>query len=144
VFDNLSIGNNAFRNCAGLDDASKQLPIEFKGLGTPSIGSNAFENCVSISQIICSTPTISIGDSAFYHCENLSQIISSSTVGPTTISIGRTAFLGCVGLTGFSREDSQVGAFNISSIGSFAFFGCANLEYDEISNAAITLPTGDT
>lgn len=138
-----SIGEEAFRGCHGLTSVTI-------GSGVTSIGDWAFYGCRSLTNITISDGVTSIGDHAFDWCIYLTSITISNSV----TSIGEEAFRSCRGLTsievtaGNTKYYSQGNCIiettsktlilgcktsvipadgSVTSIGSYAFYGCSGL-----------------
>ena len=105
-----SIGNNAFRGCAGL--TSVAIPNS-----VTSIGNSAFAGCSGLTSVTIPNSVTSIGKWAFYLCSSLTSV----TIGNSVTSIGEDAFGACSGLT------SVIIGKSVTSIGNNAFRGCAGL-----------------
>ena len=167
-----SIGYGAFDRCSGLTSVhitdiaawcnisflgtlSKPLHLyingkEIKDLNIPntvtSIRDGAFKNCSGLTSVTIGNSVTSIGSSAFSGCSGLTQVTlnsndiasksysSSSTLGSIfggqvneyvlgddVTSIGSYAFYGRSGLTSVTIGNS------VTSIGKYAFNGCTNL-----------------
>ena len=148
-----SIGRWAFYGCSGL--TSVTLPE-----GVTSIEGLAFEGCSNLSSINIPGSVTSIETRAFDGCSSLTFITvadgntvydsregcnaiietnsntliqgCSTTVIPESVtSIGSFAFYGCSGLASIAVPES------VTSIGSYAFEGCSGL-------TSITIPEGVT
>ena len=138
-----SIGNRAFEDCSSLE--SIVIPSS-----VTSIGYGAFFGCSSLESIVIPSSVTSIGDSAFDGCRSLASIVIPSSV----TSIGYSAFDGCSSLVSIKVKQgnkvyhddgnclietasrtliagcqSSVIPTNgsVTSIGSYAFFGCSSL-----------------
>ena len=83
TYEVLGIGNDAFRECAGL--TSITIPN-----GVTSIGGWAFYVCTGLTSITIPNSVTSIGVGAF-SCTGLTSI----TIPNSVTSIGRNAFFGC-------------------------------------------------
>ena len=115
-----SIGDEAFRGCAGL----RSITI---GNSVTSIGMSAFDDCTGLTNITIPNSVTSIGDYAFDGCTGLTSI----TIGNSVTSIGMSAFNGCTGLTSITIPES------VTSIGNDAFYNCTGL-------TSITIPESVT
>ena len=128
-------------------------------LSVTSIGERAFSGCSGLTSVAISSNVTSIGEGAFSGCRGLTSVRISSSVK----SIERDAFYDCSGLMSFSvdTDNSSYSSRNgllcskdgstviagvngnvtipssVTSIGSFAFFGCSSL-------VSIAIPSGVT
>ena len=142
-----SIGSSAFYNC----DSLTSVTI---GAGVTSIGSFAFGYCSNLTEITIPASVASIGSAAFAGCSGLTGVyisdiaawcaisFDSATANPLdqaenlylndelvtelvipegVTSIGSYAFYGCSGLTKLTISEG------VTSIGSYAFRDCSNL-----------------
>ena len=105
-----SIGNEAFRGCAGL--ISIVMPDSIT-----NIGEKAFYGCSGLTSIDIPDSIKSIDDKAFHDCSGLTSIDIPDSV---TI-IGRSAFSSCSSLTSIIIPDS------ITIIDIDAFYYCSSL-----------------
>ena len=128
-----------------------------------SIGDGAFRDCYSLNSITIPDSVTSIGDYTFFYCYSLTSITVSDnnksyksidgvlfdnnvqkiiaypcgkssnyyTIPDSVTSIGSFAFEGCSNLNSITIPDS------ITSIGNFAFYGCSGL-------TSITIPKSVT
>jgi len=153
-----SIGNQAFGWCTGL--TSVTIPNS-----VTSIGDGAFNYCRGLISVNIPNSVTSIGSSAFSGCSGL----TGELVIPNSVtSIGERAFVGCTGLTSinvasdnsnycsvdgvlFNKDKTTLiqypggkqGAYTIpnsvTSIGSFAFWGCTGLTSVTIPNSVTSI-----
>ena len=130
-----AIENYTFCGCTGLKSVT--IPDSVK-----NIGGYAFEDCASLTELTISAELTDIGARAFYGCDKLSvdgNIVVNNvlvcvlsqyydtnysvdwTVPENVTSIGHYAFSGCAGLTSVIIPDG------VTSIGYSAFYGCTRL-----------------
>ena len=105
-----SIGNNAFRSCAQLENI--EIPNEVTG-----IGYGAFENCSQLSEVKLSETLTTIGNRAFADCPSLGEIVFPETL----TSIGVYGF----GNTGLKEV---VLPSNLTTLGNNVFENSSVLE----------------
>lgn len=108
--DDITIGNNAFRNCISL----KQ--VIHNGLHT--LGEGTFSGCSCLEEFTVSGKIKEIPDHSFENCSSLKSIILSENI----TSIGNYAFRSCPELTSVNIPEA------INSIGDYAFSGCSSLK----------------
>ena len=138
-----TIGNSAFYSCTRLTSVAI-------GSGVETIGMYAFQNCTGLTTIDIPNSVTSIGKYAFYRCTGLTTI----AIGSGVKTIGNFIFNGCNNLTtitvdaGNTTFNSPAGSNavietksktlvvgckgttipdNVTSIGTFAFYGCTGL-----------------
>ena len=115
----LEIGDYAFENCTELDNTFA-LPDY-----TTKIGNYAFVGC-EFSSFTVPANVSSIGNGAFYKCKFLKNVSFNTTVA-LTLGAGASSeeegvFSGCVDLEAVALPKT------LTSIGRYAFYGCASLE----------------
>ena len=150
-----SIASCAFMGCKGL--TSITLPNS-----VTCIGNQVFYGCQSLTSIIIPNSVTSIGVAICQSCTNLTSIVvetdnpnydsrnncnalietksnillagCQTTIIPNGVtSIGSYAFYGCTGLTSITIPNS------VTSIGSFAFCGCTGLTSITIPNSVTSI-----
>lgn len=134
---------DTFKDCASLGEI--QLPDSLL-----SIGESAFMGCTSLSNLYISYNVNSIGSNAFVntgietlqvHARNeIYQVYSGCLVdipnkniiaGFGDFSIPQNSYIRSIGESAFSFNQNVTSLYvpsNITSIGSFAFYGCCNLK----------------
>ena len=155
-----AIGSQAFRNCDSL--TSVTIPN-----GVTSIGSSAFWNCDSLTSVTIPDSVTTIGDFAFHDCDSLTGV----TIPDSVTSIGDYAFHDCDSLTSITVDEANTAykdidgnlytkdgktliqyaigksdtSFTIpdsvTTIGSWAFYGCDSLTSVTIGNGVTTIGT---
>ena len=127
-----------------------------------SIGEDAFYWCDRLTSVEIPNSVTSIGEEAFYGCSGLTSVVIPNSV----TSIGRCAFSWCSGLTSLvvapdnpiydSREGCNaivktssnelvlgcqftIIPNSVTSIGSYAFYGCSGLTSVEIPNSVTSI-----
>ena len=139
------IGDNAFRQCAGLEYITLPnsltrigneaffmctvLPEMEIPSGVTSIGNNAFAFCTSIKNIELPSALKRIGSCAFL-CTDITTIDLPNTV----TSIGASAFGLCYSLTDVTIPNS------VTYLGESIFNGCYNLKNVTLSNNITSIP----
>lgn len=136
-----SIGNYAFRGCTGL--TSITIPNS-----VTSIGDDAFYNCYFIQvNFINNTNLTSSNNWGANICEETTDglLIQGNTIVKcrpwatsvkipnSVISIGKSAFYSCTGLTNITMPNS------VTSIGNEAFQGCTGLNSISLSDNIISI-----
>ena len=150
-----TIGNSVFYSCTRLTSVAI-------GSGVETIGMYAFQNCTGLTTIDIPNSVTSIGNSAFYRCTGLTTIAIGSgvkTIGNfifnrcnnlTTITVdaGNTTFNSPAGSNAVIETTSKtlvVGCKgttipdNVTSIGTYAFYGCTGLTTIDIPASVKTI-----
>lgn len=116
------IGNEAFKDCAGL--TSVTIPNS-----VTSIGNEAFEGCKSLTSITIPDNVTSIGYNAFWGCASLTSV----TIPDSMTSIGYRVFQYCPGLKSVTIPNS------VTHIEDYAFEGCTGLTSITIPNRVTSI-----
>ena len=121
-----SVGNWAFRDCAGLKIVNIPASVE-------TIGSNAFSGCKSLTSVTVPYSVTDIGAWAFSGCSSL-ESITLPFVGEKADGTGYTAFGHIFGRGPYGSENANVPASlkyveitDASTIAANAFAGCNHL-----------------
>ncbi|MDE5592901.1 MAG: leucine-rich repeat domain-containing protein [Clostridiales bacterium] len=101
--------------------------VGYSVAGRGNVG--AFVTDIFIPQSYNGKPVMSIGESAFRGCVGLTSI----TIGDSVTSIAERAFFDCSGLTSIT-----IGG-NVTSIGNSAFYNCSGLTGIEIPNSVTSI-----
>ena len=150
-----SIGDEAFENCSDLESVTIPNSVT-------SIGDAAFQGCNSLESVTIPNRVTSISDHAFSGCSSLESV----TIPNSVTSIEGEAFGNCSGLTSITVEEGNtyydsrnncnaiidtksntlilgckntIIPKNVTSIGSFAFSGCSNLQSVTIPNSVTSI-----
>ena len=119
VYDVTAVGDNAFRNCAGLTSVTLGDKI-----GT--LGKRAFMGCTSLTAMTVTPAVTAVGDYAFNGCTALHDVYFDND---SPLEIGNGAFMGCSSLEKVEWESSNEleGRGGLTSLGTNAFARCLSL-----------------
>ncbi len=172
-----SIGMSAFSGCSGLTSVTISNSMNridsstFKGCGkltsitipnsVTSIGESAFYGCTGLTTVSIGNSVTNIEKEAFYNCGNLDLVtinsniilskdytsssniknifgnqVSKYVIGADVTSIGSYAFYGCGKLTSITIPNS------VTTIGRSVFYGCSGLTSVTIGNSVTTIGEG--
>ena len=159
----ISIGNNPFADCPGLDTiivatgnptytsgsqnntiintVSHILVTGLKNTVIPNhvttIGGMAFSGCADLmGELIIPEQITVIGASAFYNCTGITSLI----IGNLVDSIGNSAFRGCGSLSAVAFNADSCKYMGNSSSSSPVFYSCDNLSSLLIGNNVKSIP----
>ena len=159
-------GNRSKVGYTGASGENLVIPAVFENDGTwyrvTSIDGWAFRGCTGLTSITIPESVTSIGPQTFYGCTGLTSISIPNSV----TRIGNYAFSGCTGLTSITVADGNttyhaagnclietasktliLGCKNsviptdgsVTSIGSYAFYGCTGLTSITIPNSVTSI-----
>ncbi|MEG1096968.1 MAG: leucine-rich repeat protein [Clostridiales bacterium] len=136
--DVTTIGDNAFRGCAGLTTVA--IPA-----GVTTIGWSAFDGCSGLTTVTIPGSVTTIGSYVFYGCTGLTSI-NVADGNPTYSSVDGVLFN--EGKTELIKyPEGKKGAYTIptgiATIGSYAFYGCTGLTTATIPNSVTTIGRDD-
>ncbi len=148
----ISNGEVTITGCDTSASGALAIPKTLSGYRVTSIGDFAFWGCSSLTSVTISEGVKTIGEGAFFGCSGLTSV----TIPLSVTSIGDDAFSYCSSLTSFvvdsanqhytvmnkllySRDGKTLIACpggltsvtipsSVTSIGSYAFYGCSNLK----------------
>lgn len=120
----VSIGDEAFANCASLASITIEAPIT-------SVGTNAFANCTSLTSIQLPDTVTKLGDAAFYQCSALTDVTLSDNI----TEMGLYCFAYCFEL----KEITMPAA--LKAVPSYCFFYDFTLESVELNEGLERMDT---
>lgn len=112
-----SIGKNAFRGC-------KLTKVEFTSIESICKINFEFSYVQSLDAYYCESNPLSFAQHLYINGKEVTELVIPEGV----TSIGKAAFLGCIGLTSVTIPSS------VTSIGSIAFDNCNGLEKAEFAS----------
>ncbi|MBQ8439128.1 MAG: leucine-rich repeat domain-containing protein [Clostridia bacterium] len=131
-----SIGFRAFQECKSLISIS--LPNS-----VTSIGSYAFEYCSNLTSITLGSNVTSIGEEAFYDCTKLKSVYIADLKAWCMIAFGNSRSNPLYYGANLYLNDTLVSEVNIpydiTSIGSYLFYGCKSLTKITIPASVISI-----
>ena len=130
--DNLTeIGNYAFLGCSSL--SSIALPQNLT-----TIGYEAFTGCTSLKEVTIPSTVTSIGGLAFSNCSSLTATINSSSIlNPSTAYTSSSNLSTSI----FNKVPAIVIGDNITTIGTYAFYGATGLTSLTLGTRMATIGT---
>lgn len=109
-----------------------RIPDYLDGYKVISIDAGACTNSEDITKLILPKTLVSIGDTAFKGCINLKEV----NLGETNLrSLGNNTFEGCTSLTSVELPKS------LRNIGKSCFAGCTSLTYAKLSDGMSEIPS---
>ena len=133
------IGNYSFYNCVSITSIS--IPDSVK-----NIGYKTFYNCTSLSSVEIGKGLTSIGTGAFDGCTKINSVYFDDITSWCQISFANVKDNPLYYSKGFYVGGSYVTALEIpegvTSIGSYTFYNCKNIESVSIPDSVITIGTG--
>ena len=121
----------SFAYCSGLKSVTIPNSVT-------SIGSDAFRNCSGLTSITIPNSVTSIGDNAFSGCGNLVSVeINSNAI----LSKSYTSSSSLVNIFG-NQVQNYIIDNDVTTIGSYAFYGCSGLTSITIPNSVTSIGSG--
>ncbi|MBR5037454.1 MAG: leucine-rich repeat protein, partial [Prevotella sp.] len=141
VYNVTSIGESAFEDCRGLTS------VTFTNSVT-TIGEYAFKNCCGLTSITIPNSVTFIGHNAFVDCSGLTSVnisdlaawcnISFDGSGSFSFNSNPLYYAHHLFLNGTEVTDLVI-PNSVTSIGSYAFYGCSGLTSVTIPNSVTTI-----
>ena len=129
-----SIGNSAFRTCAGL--TSVTIPNS-----VTSIGNYAFYFCYGLTSITIPNSVTTIGEWVFDGCYGLTSIVVEGGNPVYDSRNGCNALIETASNTLIAGCQNTIIPNTVTSIGAAAFYGCAGLTSVTIPNSVTSIAT---
>ncbi|MDE7164770.1 MAG: leucine-rich repeat protein [Clostridiales bacterium] len=133
-----NIGYGAFEYCTNLNNITISDSIT-------SIENSAFYGCRALTSITIPSSVTNIGESAFSGCNDITRIIYTGNIANWCAIDGLNSLMRC-GITnkdlvinGKSVINNLIIPNSVTSIGSYAFYGCAGLTNVTIPNSVTSI-----
>ena len=150
----ININNNKYLPWYEQKSQIKSVEISY---GVTSIGKYAFYGCTNLTSVNIPNSVTSIGGSVFFGCTSITSITIPNSItyidtgtfgrsGLTKVTLNSNAIVSKIYNENSSLKDlfgNQVKEYiigdSVTSIGSWAFYGCSNLTSVTVSNSVTTI-----